>query len=144
MYSEIDYSINDCKDTQLKNPGNPEVNYGQILEHVVRRDRMGISEIARKLNVSRRTLYNWFEMKNLNFNIICRIGVIIGHDFSKEFPEEFEKRKIYSKDDHIIESDGNFMPRLQDPIYYWMDRYIKLLENFNSVLSNNKTKYTNE
>jgi AcrR family transcriptional regulator len=95
---------------------------------------MGISEIARKLNVSRRTLYNWFETKKLSLDVICQIGFVIDHDFSKEFPDAFA-RKINSvnADSGFERLVGKEQPR--DATYYWMDKYIKLLEKFNEVLS---------
>src|ERR1700754_1762845 len=85
-YPVIGYVINN-RTAGSSNSSNP--NFGRIVERVVRRDRMGISELARRLKVSRRTIYNWFEMERLSIDIISKIGFVIGHDFSDEFPEEF-------------------------------------------------------
>jgi transcriptional regulator with XRE-family HTH domain len=113
---------------------SPKSHMGEILEHVVRRDRMGISELARRLNVSRRTMYNWFEMDRLSIEIIRRIGLVIGHDFSAEFPEEFAKKSDYVDGESFADIQNSLEPP-PTAVYYWMDRYIKLLEKFNSVLS---------
>lgn len=112
----------------------PKLHMGEILEHVVRRDRMGISELARRLNVSRRTMYNWFEMDRLSIEIIRRIGLVIGHDFSAEFPEEFAKKSDYVDGESFTDIQNSLDPP-PTAVYYWMDRYIKLLEKFNTVLS---------
>lgn len=121
---------------------SPQLHMGEILEHVVRRDRMGISELARRLNVSRRTMYNWFEMDRLSIEIIRRIGLVIGHDFSTEFPEEFAKKSDYVDGESFTDIQNS----LESPptaVYYWMDKYIKLLEKFNSALSH-ETKLKGE
>jgi transcriptional regulator with XRE-family HTH domain len=137
MISTKDYSVNDYFDnggTTIEATVCNDLHYGQIVERIVRRDHMGISEIARKLNVSRRTLYNWFETKKLSLDVICQIGFVIDHDFSKEFPDAFA-RKINSvnADSGFERLVGKEQPR--DATYYWMDKYIKLLEKFNEVLS---------
>ncbi|WP_183564222.1 helix-turn-helix domain-containing protein [Mucilaginibacter sp. SP1R1] len=135
MHGKIDYPVIGYDSNNAGSISNgSDSNYGQILERVVRRDRMGISELARRLNVSRRTIYNWFETDNLSIDIISKIGFVIGHDFSNEFPEEFAKTRNYVNDDHL----GDAQSSTENPsnaIYYWMDRYIKLLEKFNAVLS---------
>lgn len=132
MHNKIDYPITGYD----SNAGSvSDLNYGQILERVVRRDRMGISELARRLNVSRRTVYNWFEMDKLNIDIISKIGFLIGHDFSNEFPEEFAKTTNYFTDEDPMKDGASPSEQPPNAIYYWMDRYIKLLEKFNEVLS---------
>lgn len=128
----IDYNINSAK-----NPQNQDLHYGHILERVVRRDCMGISEIARKLNISRRTLYNWFETKKITIDIIRKVGYVIGHDFSAEFPYEFSHEKN-SDDEELFKDSAFSTEKPNDAVYYWMDRYIRLLENFNTVLSGKK------
>ena len=109
---------------------NAGLHYGSILEKAVKKDCMCISEIARKLQVSRRTLYNWFESENIDLEIFYKVGVITGHDFSKEIPGFGEEKKRFA---------GNFpeLPALNNNTnmaYYWMERYIHLLEKYNSIL----------
>ncbi len=141
MHNQVDYPANytafgttSAKNAVKNSIENEELHQGRILERVVRCNRLGISEIARRLYVSRRTLYNWFETKELGLDIICKIGFVIGHDFSKEFPDEFAKKKNLLSGEVMSElRDPGDKPK--DPIYYWMDRYIKLLEKFNELLS---------
>lgn len=112
------------------------LNVGQVLERVVRRDRMGISELSRKLNVSRRTIYNWFDQKSLNPEIIWKVGTVIGHDFSVELPETFAKNSHYINEalDAHTEDQAKGDP---NSVYFWMNKYIKLLEKYNEILSHN-------
>lgn len=112
------------------------LNVGQVLERVVRRDRMGISELSRKLNVSRRTIYNWFDQKSLNPEIIWKVGTVIGHDFSIELPETFAKNSNYIHEAFDAHT-GDQTKGDANSVYFWMNKYIKLLEKYNEILSNN-------
>jgi hypothetical protein len=73
-------------------------------------------------------------MEKLSLDVICKIGFVIGHDFSNEFPEEFAKTNNDLTGDSLAETQ-NASEQTPNAIYYWMDRYIKLLEKFNEVLS---------
>jgi len=137
MYNKVDYPLGtSCESGNLEAEKNcvSHINYGQILEKVIRNDKMSISEISRHLNISRRTLYNWFETKDLDLEVIRRVGIVIDHDFSKELPEEFAQLTI-SPDLNANLSNKFTGVKSSDAIYYWMDRYIRLLEKFNEVLT---------
>lgn len=120
----------------------PDHHHGQIIEKGVRRANIGISEIARNLNVSRRTLYNWFEAKSVSLEIIIKVGEVIGHDFSAELPEEFSNENVSSKSHRFVQPFDNNDEK-KEALYYWMERYIKLLESVNQNLANNN-KFKNE
>jgi len=113
------------------------VHYGHVVERIVRRNRMGISEIARKLHISRRTLYNWFETNSLNIDTILKLGSVIGHDFSLEFPNDFAKISDSPHESVFMEEQKVGAPS-SEAVYYWMDKYIKLLEKFNDSLAISK------
>jgi len=68
-----------------------DTHYGQIVEFRVRRNGHNISELARLLNINRRSLYNWFSQQYLKKEYIARIGEVINHNFSEDFPEYFKK-----------------------------------------------------
>ncbi|WP_439697785.1 helix-turn-helix domain-containing protein [Mucilaginibacter sp. AW1-7] len=132
MIRAKDYFVND-----YFNNGSTigeDSHYGHAVERFERKDHMGISEIARKLNVSRRTLYDWFETKRFSLDITCQIGFVIDHDFSNDFPDAFARRiNSLNADNGFERLLGKGQPR--DATYYWMDKYITLPEKFNEVLS---------
>jgi lambda repressor-like predicted transcriptional regulator len=110
-----------------------EEHYGQILEKAIRRNGYSIVEIAKLTNVNRRSVYNWFNQKYLKTEIIYRIGTVLGHDFSQEFP------MLFSKTDFNITVKST-TPN-NDPIFWelpdhhiWQDRYISLLQQYNELL----------
>jgi|ERR1700754_2659182 len=111
-----------------------ENHNGHILEMLIRKKGYSISEIARVTHVNRRTVYNWFNQKYLKTEIIYRIGMILKHDFSVEFPN------LFTKED-FKETSTYKEPESNDPIFWelpthhvWKDRYISLLEQYNKML----------
>ena len=102
---------------------------GETVELVVRRDNISITELSRRLNVSRRSIYNWFTQENLSAEIICKIGEALSHDFSVEFPD---RNNLYSFRSRLLRDDG-----LENSVQYWRDKYINLLEKHNDYLRRN-------
>jgi predicted transcriptional regulator len=107
---------------------------GETVELVIRRDNISISELSRRLNVSRRSVYNWFAQENLSVEIICKIGEVLNHDFSKDFPSLFN-----DADDRVIQHNFRDVGYKDDAslnsAQYWRDKYINLLEKHNDFLS---------
>lgn len=112
-----------------------KANTAEIVELVIRRKNINISELSRRVEVNRRTLYNWFKQKQLPIEVIQAIGKAIDHDFSEEFRDEFSKSGS-SDIGHsplnpaAIEQDNN-----QEVITYWMQKYIALLEEYNVAVN---------
>ncbi|WP_129714894.1 hypothetical protein [Pedobacter sp. SYP-B3415] len=111
-------------------------NAGEIVELAVRRQNVNISELSRKLNVNRRTMYNWFQQRKLSAELVHTIGRMIQHDFSKDFADE---QSIQALNKHVkhtspASTEENGRP---DAIYYWMEKYIQLLEEYKALLQNN-------
>lgn len=108
---------------------------GRIIERAIRRQDVSISELSRRMNVSRRTLYNCFERRTLDKNFVCSIGTIIGYDFTKELGVDF------NNENHQAENVCQVYPALseneledQKETDYWMQKYIQLLEKYNQLL----------
>lgn len=108
-------------------------NKGDVIERIVR-TKIGISELSRILNVSRTSIYNWFEHGHLNLETICKIGQAIGHDFANEFPEEFACARKRASSELISEKELK-KESCEDSVHYWMNKYILVLEKYNELLT---------
>lgn len=115
-----------------------EMNAGEIVEHAVRRQNVNISELSRRMNVNRRTLYNWFQQKSLNADVICGIGEVINYDFSKDFNES---NMVLSKSKDKY-SNRKADQAQSEAVYYWMEKYISLLEDYKSLLQQSNVDAT--
>lgn len=111
---------------------------GNIVESVIRRKGHNISKLARFMNISRCTIYNWFEQENLPFDVLVKIGSSINYDFSADFPElltpnPMEKLDQQAAQCHLTENEK---------IDYWIRKYIVLLEKYNECLINQNSTLT--
>lgn len=114
------------------------LHHGQIIEKVVRRNGHSISDVARLINVNRRSVYNWFTQQQLKPEIIFRIGCIIHHDFSIEFPKLFTTEEFVKGFTKTSFLDNT--PEERDDLYSednWKNKYIDLLERYTAWLSRN-------
>ena len=111
-----------------------EQHTGAIVERVVRRSGLSITELARRIHVNRRSVYNWFEQKTLKLDIIQKIGCVLGHDFSVEFPEYFDKGELTQMKRLIDTPMEDSSPAQGENVYFWMNKYITLLEKYNELL----------
>jgi hypothetical protein len=108
-------------------------NAGQILEHAIRSQNVNISELSRRMKINRRTLYNWFHQDRLQMDVISAIGKVINYDFSNEFKEEFLwSGPKFVNDEHAEQSTNKDLS--QESRYYWMQKYIVLLEEHAALL----------
>ena len=102
---------------------------GQIVEKVIRKSGYSITKLAKKLGISRNTLYNRFENADLSYRFIMEVGNIIHYDFTVDFPtmkEEIEAISnipIHSVDRETLE------------IWRAESKYILLLEQYSKLLS---------
>lgn len=113
-------------------------HYGEIVERTIRRNGYSISELARTLNVNRRTIYNWFLQRNLKSEIIYRIGCAVRHDFSVEFPhlftsDDFRDPHNSIKRDSRASAESDTEAGSQGGSH-WKNKYISLLEQYNNML----------
>jgi predicted transcriptional regulator len=104
------------------------VHRGEIVEIAVRQSGMAISEVARRLQKSRRHLYNIFEDPNVSLDTILQISKIIHHDFSKEIPE-----MRITKVNKLLNENEEEYNKTSD-VEYWKDKYLFLLEKYNELL----------
>jgi DNA-binding Lrp family transcriptional regulator len=102
---------------------------GEIIEEAIRESNVPVAQIAKKMNISRGTIYNIFDRIEVDNDTILKIGAIIHYDFSEKLP----KLKNLT-----IPASPQFDPqetlRLREEVDYWRGKYISLLEEHNKVL----------
>lgn len=106
-----------------------ELHMGQLLERVVRKKELNITELAKALGVQRRTMYNWFSSRVLSPEVLQRISRVIVYDF--EQPEQLPTIVAPS----IVDLAADFVTIKNEE--YWKDRYIDLLERYSQILNSN-------
>jgi lambda repressor-like predicted transcriptional regulator len=108
---------------------------GQIVEYIVRKNGYSLTDLGKTLNVNRRTLYNWFKQPLLQSDRILRIGIIIRHDFSIEFPD------LFNSEDFTVTPKSNFPDQVSTDVN-WQNKYLGLLEEYRKHLERELKKVT--
>jgi hypothetical protein len=116
-----------------------EEHYGKTVEYIVRKNSYNIAQLAKELGINRRSMYNWFTYRDLKPSAIYRIGCVINHDFSREFPGLFESEDFNKNVKHHnagLPVNASIIPESQ-----WKERYIQLLEAYNNLIFKNAVKH---
>ncbi|MEJ2902453.1 hypothetical protein [Pedobacter panaciterrae] len=108
-----------------------EYNAGEIVELAIRRQEINITELSRRLHVNRRTLYNWFTKNDLHPDLILQIGRIINYDFHPHFESGFFG---FEPEQELNAQVRNAEQMPADLAFYWMGKYINLLEEYKGLL----------
>ena len=103
------------------------VHKGEIVEKAVRSSGMSITELSKRLGISRRHIYNIFNSYTLSLELILQIGKIINHDFTLDFSEINNTNKLLPDNSTTVIDEGLGSD-------YWKNKYLALLEEYNKLL----------
>jgi len=104
------------------------IHKGEIVEKAVRVSGIKLTELAKKMKLSRRHLYNLFEEPNLSVEYIYKIGKIIHYDFTNEIGSYLK-----NSDSDIIENTSDAPIPYGNETEYWKNKYFGLLEKYNEL-----------
>lgn len=122
---------------------NEDIHVGEMIEEVIRSNRISISDVARKIHVNRRSVYNWFKQKSLRPYTLHRICYVLVYDFSVKLPDYFKEEFIQNKDfiPPLVDKKSDVEGDLEtNSVQYWINKYIYLLEKYNETLAKGVTK----
>ena len=108
---------------------------GEIIETAIRQSGYSITEISKRLKISRRHLCNLFQKYNIDNETILEIGKIINHDFSGEI-----KGLTISIAEEPIEKYTTQADKNREEVNFWKNKYISLLEEHKLLLEKIKEK----
>lgn len=98
-----------------------KVHEGKRIENAIRSSGMSITIVAQRLGVTRRTLYNYFELSSLDPRLVNRIENIIHLRISQDSVST----------DHLPHSTQT---NQIDSVEYWKGKYLELLEKYTQLL----------
>ncbi|MFD2247179.1 helix-turn-helix domain-containing protein [Pontibacter ruber] len=119
---------------------------GEIIKEAIKTSGIAMSVVADKLGISRKTLYNKFKESAIPYSFILRLGEVIHHDFSKEFPhlnKSIKKETLpQAPANLLLPFDGepqeapkpNTLKDCEAELLQLQRKYIALLEKFNELL----------
>ena len=104
---------------------------GEIIKEAVQESGMTVTQVAKGLRVTRKTVYNIFERMDVDNATILKIGAIIHHDFSEKFPK---LKTFFITEDPQEKYNTRDVSQLRTEVDYWKGKYITLLEEYNKLL----------
>ncbi|MBC5992644.1 helix-turn-helix domain-containing protein [Pontibacter cellulosilyticus] len=122
---------------------------GEIIREAIKASGVAVGVVADKLGISRKTLYNKFKESSIPFSFILKLGEVIHHDFSQEFPHLSKSVKkepalpqMPASTNLLLPFDGepagtpkpNNMKECEAELVALQRKYIALLEKFNELL----------
>ncbi|WP_242916955.1 hypothetical protein [Pontibacter liquoris] len=125
------------------------VHRGEIIRDAIKGSGVAIGVVADKLGVSRKTLYNKFKETSIPYSFILKLGEVIHHDFSQEFPhlsknvkKEGTAPQASQNNNLLLPFDGepqelhkpNSLKECEAELVSLQRKYIALLEKFNELL----------
>jgi len=122
---------------------------GETIKDAIKTSGVAVGVVAEKMGISRKTLYNKFKESSIPYSFILKLGEVIHHDFSQEFPhlsktvkKEIPKPQPPVSNNLLLPFDGapqepykpNNMKECEQELVKLQRKYIALLENFNELL----------
>jgi len=96
---------------------------GKQLEDAVRASEWSITALAQKLNLSRKTIYNYFENPDLEDHVVKRFEQVL-HVY------------IVNENQHIghASESNQAAYKVEGSAEFWKDKYLDLLEKYTRLL----------
>lgn len=107
------------------------VHKGEIIKEAVNQSGISVTQVAKSLHVTRKTVYNIFDRVDVDNDTILKIGQIIHYDFTEKFPK---LSKITRTEDPQEKYNIKDLEQLKADVDYWKGKYIELLEEHNKLL----------
>ena len=81
---------------------NENINIGKLIKDYINQNNIKSSDLAKKIGVSKQTLWNWLSNDDLSVKKICTISKALDFDFLVPFLlENTKKRMSENKSEHI-------------------------------------------
>lgn len=126
-------------------------HHGAILNTAMNSVGVGVAELARRMKMSRTTLYKKFDQEILDFYELLRFGKALNYDFARDIPEISmykdhlqtiaDGEEEYSSKGKIeLEECRKSLGHYKDEAYklakelnIWKDKYIQVVEELNAL-----------
>lgn len=103
---------------------------GRVVQKIINQLGLKIKEVARQMNISRGTLYNYFKQPDLDNKILLKLGRVLRYDFSIHFHELIPLKKEGEEKDGL----EIFGKRTTEELSEIQRKYYKLLEKHSTLL----------
>lgn len=110
---------------------------GEALQAAVKKTKFKITQLVKRMKISRGTFYNHKEDPNLPFEILEQYGKILKYDFTNDFPE---MQKYSLEESPAFYGEPTTIEEAIKQRDHWKDKYLKLLEKYNKLIEERMEK----
>jgi predicted transcriptional regulator len=96
---------------------------GTALKQIVDQSKFSVVDLTKMLEVSRKTIYLWFEKEVVPHRVIDRVGNALGVDIPKTMPKVFG---VNNSQISIIKDAAR--RKSEEETAYWKDKYLTCME----------------
>lgn len=107
---------------------------GEIVRNAVQKSGHPKATLARKLGITRNTLYNRLDRPDLEWDFIIDVYAILKKEVAEDFPE-LSKYISHEPEPH----HESALDECQKQLNEYKDKYIRLMEEYNEVLKQNRS-----
>ena len=118
------------------------MHHEELLKDTIKASGIPSTKIAKKLKISRKTIYNKFEQEVLPLDFLQSIGEIINYDFTKDIPLINQTINETTSNKAVMNNSSEnrvYIPETLSPcekeLFILQRKYIALLEEYNKLLS---------
>ena len=105
---------------------------GEVLQAIVKKSPIKITELVKRMNISRGTYYNHKEDPNLPFETLEQYGKVLGYDFTNDFSEMqkyvVEEPIVPYGDPMTLDEAIKQRDYWRSQADLWKNKYIQVLE----------------
>jgi CO dehydrogenase/acetyl-CoA synthase alpha subunit len=112
------------------------IHRGALLDTAVRENAANITQMVKKMGISRGTFYNHVKDPNLSYEQLAKYGKVIKHDFSQDLPE---MKKFVLEDMEVPYGTPKTLEEAIEQRDYWRERYYKKAEECNRLIMGRKS-----
>ncbi len=117
--------------TILKTKGKYK-HRGEVLQAVVNKNSTNITQLVKRMGISRGTYYNHIQDPDLPFDLLERYGKILDYDFTNDFTEmhkyTLEEPSAPYGEPSTLEEAIKQRDYWRSQTDHWKNKYIQLLE----------------
>jgi len=79
-----------------------DIHIGRKIHFVFKQSGLSVSQFARLLEIQRTRIYNIFDSKTLDIDLICRISDVLHYDFISEYKDEQQNPAVINIQFQIV------------------------------------------
>lgn len=104
-----------------------KIHRGSLLEAAVKSSSIKISQMVKRMNISRGTYYNHINDPQLSYEQMAAYGKELKYDFTQDIPEM--KKFLFEEPEAMYQAPKNLKEAIEQRDY-WREKYYQLMEKY--------------